>query len=72
MSAQQADVMTSEITAMRRALTPVLERIFDLWMALHGAAADYAVCWEDINLQDEVEEARARLYDAQAQTLRNE
>lgn len=72
MSAQQADVMTSEITAIRRSLNPVLERICTLWMEMHGYPDDYEIVWDDINLQDEVEEARARLYAAQADELRQE
>lgn len=66
MSAQQADLMTSEITAVRRALTPVAEKICGLWLAMHGYACDFAVDWDEINLQDEVEEAKAALYAAQA------
>ena len=70
MSAQQADLMTSEITAIRRTLTPVIERICDLWLRIHGYACPYAVRWEDINLQDCVEEARAELFLTQADKLR--
>ena len=69
MSSQQADMMTSEITAIRRSLTPVLERVCDLWMAVHGYPDAYEIVWDDINLQDEVEEAKARWYDAQTERL---
>ena len=72
MSAQQADMMTSEITALRRMLTPTVERICDTWLRLHGYAGKTRVEWEDINLQDLVEEARAELYHEQAETLRME
>ena len=72
MSAQQADMMTSEITALRRSLTPVVERICEMWLRLHGYAGRPAVEWEDINLQDLVEEARAELYREQAETMRRE
>ena len=72
MSSQQADVMTSEITAIRRSLTPVIERVCDLWMAMHGYAEPYEIVWDDINLQDEVEEAKARWYDAQAEKIKEE
>ena len=72
MSSQQADMMTSEITALRRTLTPVLERICDMWMRVHGYAADFSIVWDDINLQDEVEEARAELYRAQAENIGGE
>ena len=69
MSSQQADLMTSEITALRRTLTPVVERICALWLRLHGYGCPFQVVWEEINLQDQVEEARAALYRQQAQQL---
>ncbi len=71
MSAQQADLMTSELTALRRTLTPVIERICTLWLKMHGYACDFEVCWEPINLQDAVEEAKAELYRAQAGNMSN-
>ena len=55
MSSQQADIMTSELTALRRTLTPVVERICALWLRLHGKDSDVQVEWEEINLQDQVE-----------------
>ena len=70
MSVQQADLMTSEITAVRRSLEPVVERICELWLKLHGFAPAVLVDWADINLQDEVEEARAELYRTQAEAIR--
>ena len=72
MSAQQADMMTSEITAIRRSLNPVVERICELWLRLHGYDRKVSVEWEDINLQDLVEEARAELYREQARTIQLE
>lgn len=72
MSAQQADMLTSEITAIRRSLEPVVERLCELWLILHGFGQQVAVDWEDINLQDLVEEARAGLYRAQTEKLREE
>lgn len=72
MSTQQADMMTSEITAIRRSLEPVVERICELWLRLHGYGDKVTVDWEDINLQDLVEEARAELYRQQARTVQME
>ena len=69
MSAQQADLMTSELTAIRRTLTPVVERICGLWLAMHGYACGFAVDWDPINLQDDVEEAKAALYAAQTKRI---
>ena len=69
MSTQQADMMTSEITAIRRSLEPVVERVCELWLRLHGYDSRVEVDWQDINLQDLVEEARAELYWEQARGL---
>ena len=71
MSSQQADILTSEITAIRRSLNPVIERVCDLWFKLRGENPDYTIVWDEINLQDAVEEAHAELYRAQAAALRS-
>ncbi len=72
MSAQQADMLTTEISAIRRAVEPALCRVAELWLRLHGFGERAEIAWEDINLQDMVEEARAELYRAQAEKLRRE
>ena len=72
MSSQQADMLTTEITALRRTLTPVVERVCRLWLRMRGYACGFQVVWDDINLQDQVEEARAELYREQARRLRIE
>lgn len=71
MSAQQADVLTSELKAYRRILTPVIERIGNVALEQLGGGR-CAVQWDQITLQDEVEHAKARLYQAQAQALEAE
>ena len=70
MSAQQADMLTSEIAAIRRSVEPVLCRVAELWLRIHGYDDRMELVWEDINLQDIVEEARAELYRAQAASLK--
>ena len=72
MSTQQADLLTSEVTAIRRSLEPALLRVSELWLRLHGYDSRAELEWEDINLQDLVEEARADLYRAQAEKQRRE
>ena len=72
MSSQQADMLTTEITAIRRTLTPAVERVCRMWLRMHGYGCRVETVWEDINLQDEVEEARAALYLEQARKLRIE
>ena len=72
MSTQQADMLTSEIAAIRRTLTPVVERVCEMWLRLHGYRPEVEVVWDSISLQDLVEEARAELYREQARRLRLE
>ena len=43
-----------------------------MWLRLHGWGGDVTEDWADINLQDFVEEARAKLYLAQAEAIREE
>ena len=72
MSAQQADILTSEIAAIRRSLEPVAERICEWWLRLKGYDDRVKVDWLDVNLQDEESEARAALYRAQARAMEEE
>ena len=72
MSSQQADILTSEIAAVRRGLEPVVERICEVWLRLRGFDERVRVDWLDVNLQDEESEARAALYRAQAGAVEKE
>ena len=69
MSSQQADILTSELEHYRRILSGVIERIVGVWLRLHGYETDFEVIWDNINLQDELDLARAQLYRAQAEKL---
>ena len=69
MSAQQADLMTSELGAIRRSVTPVLEKICRMWLSMHGYVCGMHIEWESINLQNAVEEAKAQLYIAQKEKI---
>ncbi|MEG2052002.1 MAG: serine/threonine protein phosphatase [Oscillospiraceae bacterium] len=69
MSSQQADVLTSELKAYRRVLTPVVSKICDTFLRLEGYDNRFEICWNDIMLQDEVEISRARLLRAQAKKI---
>lgn len=72
MSTQQADVLTSEIDAYRRILTPVIERICRTYLIFEGTPSQVTAEWDDVTLQDNVELARAELYAAQAEKIRKE
>lgn len=69
MSQQQADMLTSELWSLRRTVEPVLKRICRLFLALEGMNGETEIVWDEISLQDTVEEARAALYRAQAEKL---
>lgn len=66
MSTQQADILTSELEYYRRLLEPVICRIARMYLQVNGCYAQVKVVWDNINLQDEVELAKARLANAQA------
>lgn len=69
MSSQQADALTSELEAYRRILTPVIRRICTAFLRSRGCGCTAEVVWDDITLQDEVEQSKAALYRAQAKKL---
>lgn len=69
MSTQQADLLTTEMTAIRRSLTPAVEKICRLWLRMHGYGCAFRVVWDDINLQDLLEEAKAGWYREQTRKL---
>ena len=72
MSAQQADILTSELWAIRRTVQPAVEKICRTFLALEGLDNRLEVEWDDISLQDITEEAKADLYRAQAEKYRAE
>lgn len=69
MSAQQADILTSELEYYRRILGPVISRIARMFLQLNGSQARVRVVWDAIDLQDEAELALARLHNAQAMQI---
>ena len=72
MSAQQVDILTSELWAIRRTVQPAMERICRLYLALEGLDNRVEILWDDISLQDITQEAQAELYRAQAEKYRME
>lgn len=69
MSTQQADILTSELEYYRRLLTPVIQQICTAFLRTIGSTAEISVEWDTINLQDETEQALARLHTAQAMQI---
>ncbi len=72
MSTQQADLLTSELWALRRSVEPMLEKVCRTYLALEGLDDRVEIVWDDISLQDITEQARAELYKAQAAKYRSE
>ena len=74
MSAQQSDILTSELEYYRRLLEPILREICEAFLRLNGYACGVEIEWDNINLQDEEALAKSRLYNAQAKAaeLENE
>lgn len=70
MSAQQADLLTSELWALRRTIEPVLLKICGTYLAMEGLEPRVEIVWDDISLQDISEEAQAELHLAQAASYR--
>jgi hypothetical protein len=71
MSTQQADILTSEIWALRRTVEPALRKICRTFLAFEGLDDRVEILWNDISLQDITQEAQADLYRAQAEKARN-
>ncbi|MGN0519087.1 MAG: serine/threonine protein phosphatase [Acutalibacteraceae bacterium] len=72
MSSNQTDILTSELEYYRELLNPAISKICSLWLRLNGYSEQHDIAWSNINLQDEVELANARLINAQAKQLENE
>ena len=52
MSAQQADILTSELDSYRMLLNGVIRRIAGIWLLSRGIREEPEITWEEINLQD--------------------
>ena len=70
MSTQQADILTSELWALRRTVEPVMRKVCRTYLALEGLDDRFEIQWDDISLQDITQEAQADLYRAQAEKYR--
>jgi len=72
MSTQQADLLTSELWALRRTVEPAVRKVCRMFLALEGLDDRFEIVWDDISLQDITQEAQADLYRAQAEKYRAE
>ena len=67
MSTQQADILTTELWALRRTVEPVIGKVCRMFLRLEGLDDRVEIIWDDISLQDLTEQAKAELYRAQAE-----
>ena len=72
MSTQQADLLTSELWALRRTVEPAMRKVCKTYLDLEGLDDRFQIVWDDISLQDITQEAQADLYRAQAEKYRAE
>lgn len=72
MSAQQADILTSELEYYRSAVEPAIKKIVSTQLRLCGYNCGIDIVWDNINLQDEVELSQARLNNAHAMQIERE
>ena len=72
MSTQQADILTSELWALRRAVEPAMRKICRYFLVLEGLDDRLEIVWDDISLQDIQAEAAAELDKAMAEKYRME
>ena len=69
MSAQQSDILTSELAYYRTVLEPVITKIVSAHLKMCGYNDSFKIEWDKINLQDAVELSQARLNNANAMNI---
>ena len=69
MSQQQAQTLSSELAYYRRLLQPMLYKIALTFLQTEGYSSVPEIEWDVLNFGDEIDAAKARLYNAQAAKL---
>lgn len=67
LATEQKEVLIAHIEAIRRQVFPACEEIVDARMRLAGKSGRYTLEWSKITLHDQIEQARAKSYEAQAE-----
>lgn len=68
MSAVQASLLSEMIDELRLRIEPELRYLFRLRQLLTGGSQEFDIAWDAPTLLDEMETARAKLFDAQGET----
>lgn len=66
LSSVQAQLLTETIDEIRRGVTGELQYLIALRQQLSGGSEEFAIGWPPVSLIDEMDTARAKLFDAQA------
>ena len=69
MSAQQVDILTSELEYYRSVLSPIILKICHAYLRSIGCFCSAEIIWNNISLQDELTLAEARLKNAEADII---
>lgn len=67
MTSDQSDMLVTKIDARRLAFEPCIRRICDAFLLMTGKTAEYEIVWDDVNLMDETQVAKARRDNAEAE-----
>jgi len=61
MSTHQADMIVSNVKWQRKRIEPIIEQAVNAYLTFQGkAGAEWGIEWHEVNLQDEVEQAKSR------------
>jgi hypothetical protein len=63
---QQAELLTAQVEALRREVDPAIERVLEIWNGFTDRRHRVRHQWPEVNLHDLTEQAKARVWNAQA------
>ncbi len=69
MSSQQAEMLSKELNFYRRQLDPIIQQICSVYLRLQGYCEEISIEWDELDFDEQINAAKARLYNAQAEKL---
>ena len=69
MSQQQAQILSSELSYYRRLLNPIILKIATTALRTSGYSDKPKIKWDVLNFNDQIQAAKTRLYNAQAEKI---
>ena len=69
MSEQQAEILSSELAYYRRLLNPIILKIATTALRVNGYSDRPKIKWDVLNFNDQIQAAKTRLYNAQAEKI---